>query len=274
MSADTVAEPAGESPLAGETPVATSAYAVPLVVDLEGYEGPLELLLALARTQKVDLHKISILQLADQYLAFVAEARKLSLEIAADYLVMAAWLAYLKSRLLLPEPEEDEELSGPELAAHLQFRLQRLEAMRDRAARLMQRDRLGRDVFSRGMPEGVRSIRHPKWECTLFELLETYAAISRPATPHKLVVGRFDPYTIRDAVERISRMLGTSVNWERIESFLPPGMGAGLGLRSAVASTFAASLELTKQGRLRLRQDQAFGPIFVKAQRPAEPTES
>ena len=245
-----------------------------LRVDLAGYEGPLDILLGLARTQKVDITKISILALAEQYLAFIAEAKRIRIEIAADYLVMAAWLAYLKSRLLLPEPQEDEELSGPELAAHLQFRLERLEAMRDRAGRLMQRDRLGRDVFSRGMPEGVRSIRHPKWEATLFELLESYAAISRPATPHKLVVGRFDPYTIRDALDRISRMLGTTVTWERIESFLPSGMTGGLGLRSAVASTFAASLELTKQGRVRLSQDHAFGPIFVKAQRPAEPTES
>ena len=259
-----------------DLPAAASGYpAAPLVVDLEGYEGPLDVLLALARTQKVDLHKISILKLADQYLAFVTEARKLSLEIAADYLVMAAWLAYLKSRLLLPESEADDELSGPELAANLAFRLQRLEAMRDVAGQLMQRDRLGRDVFTRGMPEGVRSIRHPKWECTMFELLDAYAAISRPAAPHRLLVGRFDPYSIRDAMERIGRLLGASIGWERIESFLPTGMGGGLGLRSAIASTFAASLELTRQGRLRLRQDQPFGPIFVRGQGPTEePTKS
>ena len=250
-----------------------SGYPVPLVVDLKGYEGPLDVLLALAHTQKVDLAKISILKLADQYLTFITEARKLSLEIAADYLVMAAWLAYLKSRLLLPEPEEDDELSGPELAANLAWRLQRLEAMREAAGKLFQRDRLGRDVFRRGMPEGVRSIRHPKWECTMFELLEAYAAVSRPAAPHPLVVGRFDPYTIRDAMERIGRLLGVSGDWTRIESFLPAGMNIGLSQKSAMASTFAASLELTKQGRLRLRQDQPFGPIFVRAQRP-ESTET
>jgi segregation and condensation protein A len=248
-----------------------------MVVDLEGYEGPLDVLLALARTQKVDLAKISILKLADQYFAFIIEARKLSLEVAADYLVMAAWLAYLKSRLLLPEPEDDDELSGPELAANLAWKLLRLEAMRNAAGRLMQRDRLGRDVFRRGMPEGIRSIRHPKWECTMFELLEAYAAVSRPAAPHPLVVGRFDAYTIRDAMERIGRLLGVSTNWERIESFLPGGVGQGaylgLGQKSAMASTFAASLELTKQGRLRLRQDHAFGPIFIRAQRP-ESTET
>ena len=251
-----------------------SGYPNPLVVDLEGYEGALDVLLALARTQKVDLAKISILKLADQYLAFITEARELSLEIAADYLVMAAWLAYLKSRLLLPEPEEDDELSGPELAANLAWKLQRLESMREASGRLMQRDRLGRDVFLRGMPEGIRSIRHPKWECTMFELLEAYAAVSRPASPHPLVVGRFDPYTIRDAIERIGRLLGVSANWERIESFLPSGMGgSGLGQRSAMASTFAATLELSKQGRLRLRQDHAFGPILIRAQRP-ESTET
>ncbi len=251
-----------------------SGYPNPLVVDLEGYEGALDVLLALARTQKVDLAKISILKLADQYLAFITEARELSLEIAADYLVMAAWLAYLKSRLLLPEPEEDDELSGPELAANLAWKLQRLESMREASGRLMQRDRLGRDVFLRGMPEGIRSIRHPKWECTMFELLEAYAAVSRPASPHPLVVGRFDPYTIRDAIERIGRLLGVSANWERIESFLPSGMsGSGLGQKSAMASTFAATLELSKQGRLRLRQDHAFGPILIRAQRP-ESTET
>ena len=270
--------------MSGETPESASkltgvgsGYPNRLVVDLEGYEGPLDVLLALARTQKVDLAKISILKLADQYLAFITEARKLSLEIAADYLVMAAWLAYLKSRLLLPEPEEDDELSGPELAANLAWKLQRLESMREAAGKIMQRDRLGRDVFLRGMPEGIRSIRHPKWECTMFELLEAYTAVSRPASPHPLVVGRFDPYTIRDAIERIGRLLGVSANWERIESFLPSGMGqgsaSGLGQKSAMASTFAATLELSKQGRLRLRQDHAFGPILIRAQRP-ESTET
>lgn len=264
----------GVAPVNSETPAALAANAAPLLVDLEGYEGPLDVLLALGRTQKVDLAKISILKLADQYLAFINEARKLQLEVAADYLVMAAWLAYLKSRLLLPEPEADDELSGPELAANLAWRLQRLEAMREAAGRLMQRDRLGRDVFSRGMPEGIRSIRHPKWEATMFELLDAYAAVSRPAQPHKLVVGRFDPYTIRDAVERIGRLLGVSENWERIESFLPAGMSSTLSMKSAIASTFAASLELTKQGRLKLRQDQPFGPIFVRANRPSDTTES
>ena len=164
--------------------------------------------------------------------------------------------------------------TGMEEAVNLAWKLQRLESMREASGRLMQRDRLGRDVFLRGMPEGIRSIRHPKWECTMFELLEAYAAVSRPASPHPLVVGRFDPYTIRDAIERIGRLLGVSANWERIESFLPSGMsGSGLGQKSAMASTFAATLELSKQGRLRLRQDHAFGPILIRAQRP-ESTET
>ena len=254
--------------IAGEA-VAPSG-AAHLVLNLAGYEGPLDVLLALARTQKVDLTKISVLKLADQYVAFINEARKLELEVAADYLVMAAWLTYLKSRLLLPEPEPDEELSGPELAALLTFRLQRLEAMREAARKLMQRDQLGRDVFRRGAPEGVRSIRHPKYELSLFELLSAYAEMKRPAPPVPLRVGRTETYTAEEAAERILRVLGMNPGWERIEAFLPPTFATGRKLRTALAATLSAGLELTRQGRLRLRQESPFGPIFVKTQGPSE----
>ena len=246
-----------------------SGYAVPLVVDLDGFEGPLDVLLALARTQKIDVTRISILQLADQYLAFIAEAR-LSLEVAADYLVMAAWLAYLKSRLLLPEADDEDELSGPELAAQLAFRLQRLDAMREAAGRLMQRDRLGRDVFRRGAPEGVRAIRHPTLEASLFELLSAYATMRRPGDPEPLRIALSETLALDDALQGLTRMLGISVGWERLESFLPPGMSGGFRLRTGVASTLAAGLEMARQGKAQLRQDAPFGPIYIRARRPAE----
>ena len=246
-----------------------SGYADPLMVDLDEFEGPLDVLLTLARAQKVDVTKLSILRLADQYLEFIAVARRLSVEIAADYLLMAAWLAYLKSRLLLPDEEGADELSGPELAAHLAFRLQRLEAMRDAAAKLAQRDRLGRDVFSRGAPEGVRSIRHATWQVSLFELLSAYAGLKRSDAPETLRVGRLETYSLEEALSRLTASLGRMAGgWERLESFLPPEFAGGLRLRSAVASTFAAGLEMTRQGKASLRQERAFSPIYVKTRRP------
>ena len=241
-----------------------------LVVDLDGFEGPLDMLLALARTQKVDLTRISILALADQFLAFIAEARKLSLDIAADYLVMAAWLAFLKSRLLIPDIDDDEELSGPGLAAHLTFRLQRLEAMRKAAGRLMERDRLGRDTFRRGAPDGVRAIRHATFELSLFDLLSGYANMPRPGHHEALVIEPATTYSVEDALDRIAAALGVKGGWERLEKFLPPEIAAGFGLRSAVASTFAAGLELARQGRVHLRQDAAFGPIYMGSKDPEE----
>ncbi len=252
------------------TPTPEPSGAAPLVVDLDGFEGPLDMLLALARTQKVDLTKISISALADQFLAFIAEPRKLSLDIAADYLVMAAWLAYLKSRLLIPDIDDDEELSGPDLAAHLTFRLQRLEAMRKSAGRLMERDRLGRDSFRRGAPEGVRAIRHATFELSLFDLLSGYANMPRPGHHETLVIEPATTYSVEDALDRIAAGLGVTGGWERLEKFLPPEIVAGFGLRSAVASTFAASLELTRQGRVHLRQDAAFGPIYMVSKDPEE----
>jgi segregation and condensation protein A len=243
-----------------------------LVVDLEGYEGPLDVLLALARVQKVDITRISILQLAEQYLAFISSARRLRLEVAADYLVMAAWLAYLKSRLLLPEDETEDEPSGPEMAARLAFQLQRLDAMREAAARLMARDRLGRDVFFRGMPEGIRIVRKSEWEVSLFELLRAYAEHRTRETSASYNIRRREWYSVEQAHDRLRRMLGAVPGWERLEAFLPAELAGTPLYRSAVTSTLSASLELAKNGSLELRQTHAFGPIFMRRRDPAPET--
>ncbi len=235
-----------------------------LVVDLDGYEGPLDVLLALARAQKVDLARISILQLADQYLSFIERARELRLEIAADYLVMAAWLAYLKSRLLLPEPPAEDEPTGEEIAAALALQLRRLEAMRAAGARLMGRPLLGRDVFARGAPEGVRTIAHPVYELSYFDLLKAYADHRRRTAPGRLTVEPSRMHTMDQALRRLTRLLGSAQGWQTLASFLPPGLAHALILRSAVAATFAASLELARQGRVRLRQSGEFAPIYVR----------
>ena len=235
-----------------------------LIVDLDGFEGPLDVLLALAREQRVDLTRISILDLAEQYLAFIADAHGLRLEIAADYLVMAAWLAYLKSRLLLPEAEADEEPSGAELAAELAFRLRRLEAMRDAAARLMGRDRLGREVFVRGAPEGVRVVRSSVFELSLYELLRGYAehAVRRDAPAFAIAPSAV--YSVQSALGRLGGLIGGMADWTRLEACLPPELAGDTRLRSALASTFAASLELARAGEVELRQSDAFGPIHLR----------
>jgi len=236
-----------------------------LVVDLEGFEGPIDALLVLARQQKVDLLHISILQLADQYLAFIAEARRLRLEVAADYLVMAAWLAYLKSRLLLPEPEDDDEPSGPEMAEALAFQLRRLEAMQTAGARIMELPRLGRDLFARGAPEGMQVVRTPVYELTLYELLKAYGEHQKRQLPPPLEIAPTDYYSVDDALERLSALVGRIPDWQTLESFLPPGLRDPVMARSAVASTFAATLELAKSGRLNLRQTKTFGPIYLRS---------
>lgn len=240
--------------------------AAELVVDLEGYEGPIDMLLSLARDQKVDLTKISILQLADQYLAFIAAARHLRLEIAADYLVMAAWLAYLKSRLLLPEPPAPDEPSGAELAAALTHQLQRLEAMQQAGARLMARPQLGRDVFARGAPEGLPRVLRPVYDATLYDLLKAYGD-QRQRKEGRAVLHIEAPelYSMDDALQRLSTILGRMPDWRTLMSFLPPNLRGGLIERSAVAATFAASLELARSGKLQLRQDTAFGPIYLRS---------
>jgi segregation and condensation protein A len=210
-----------------------------LFLTLEGYEGPIDVLLTLGRDQKVDLTQISILQLADQYLAFIGQAQSLNLEIAADYLVMAAWLTYLKSRLLLPCAEDDEEgLSSEELADSLRFQLLCLEAMRTAGDSLMARPRLGVDTFTCGMPESI--------EHTSLRIAST-----------KL-------FAVDEAVNRLRRMVGHMPNWQTLISFLPSNLRGGLLNRSALASTFVASLELVKEGHIELRQDSAFGPIFLR----------
>jgi segregation and condensation protein A len=236
-----------------------------LVVDLEGYEGPIDMLLTLAREQKVDLTRISILALADQYLAYIAAARRLRLEIAADYLVMAAWLAYLKSRLLLPEPAPADEPSGADLAAALTHQLQRLEAMQQAGARLMARPLLGRDVFARGAPEGLPRVLKPIYDTTLYDLLRAYGEQRQRKEQSVLHIEAPEVYSMDDALQRLSRILGRVPDWRSLMSFLPPGLRGGLIERSAVASTFAASLELVRAGKIQLRQDGAFGPIYIRS---------
>jgi segregation and condensation protein A len=235
-----------------------------LLLDLDGYEGPIDVLLTLARDQKVDLRKISILALADQYLAFIQRARQLRLEIAADYLVMAAWLAYLKSRLLLPEPETEGEPTGAELAAALAFQLQRLQAMRDVGARLMARPQLGRDIFRRGEPEHFKAVARPVYAVTLYDLLKAYGTHPGRRTEGALHILPMDLYSMDDALKRFSGLIGKAVDWTSLASFLPAVSGDGLVRRSAVAATFAASLEMVRSGRARIRQDGTFGPIFIR----------
>ncbi|MDA0652650.1 MAG: ScpA family protein [Proteobacteria bacterium] len=237
-----------------------------LVVDLEGYEGPIDVLLALARQQKVDLLHISILQLADQYVAFIAAARSLRLEVAADYLVMAAWLAYLKSRLLLPEPDEDDEPSGPELAEALAFQLRRLEAIQQAGAKVMELPRLGRDVFARGAPEGVKVTRIPVYDLSLYELLKAYGDQQRRGHHDLLEIAPTEIHSVDDALERLGRLLGRLPDWQTLVSFLPASLSGGIVFRSAVASTFVAGLELAKTGQLEIRQSGTFGPIYFRSQ--------
>lgn len=233
-----------------------------LTLALDGWEGPLDLLLSLARVQKVDLREISILALTEQYLAFIDNAKALKLEVAADYLVMAAWLAYLKSCLLLPrDPEVDP--SPEELALRLQLRLQRLHAMREAGARLMGRDRLGRDVFVRGNPDGLRVIRRPAWDATLYELIAAYGTVRARADIPVHVVQRRQVMTLEQAIERVSRMLGVMIDWTSLEAFLPLD-ASGDYRRSALASSFVAALELARQGRLAMMQEQAFAPLMLR----------
>ncbi|MCZ6588482.1 MAG: ScpA family protein [Alphaproteobacteria bacterium] len=236
-----------------------------LIVHLDGFEGPIDLLLNLARDQKVDLAKISILGLAEQYLSFIEKAHRLRLEIAADYLVMAAWLAYLKSRLLLPSTEDDEEPSGAELAAALSYQLQRLESMRTAAEILFARPLLGRDVFARGAPEGIRVTTRSVYDATLFELLQAYGSTQRRQKPAPLRIEQMDLFSMDDALGRLTSLLGKVPNWSALLSFLPDGLEDDLIRRSAVAATFAASLELVRSGQAEIRQDQLFGPIFLRS---------
>jgi segregation and condensation protein A len=234
-----------------------------LTLDLDGWEGPLDVLLALARNQKVDLKAISILALVDQYLRFVEQARAIKLELAADYLVMAAWLAYLKSGLLLPRDPEVEP-NPEELALRLQLRLERLSAMREAGARLVARDRIGRDVFSRGAPEGLRTQRKALWQAEIYDLIAAYGVITARTRLVMHVVAQREVMTLEAALERVGRLLGITLEWRTIETFLPPA-ATGVFRKSALASSFVAALELAKQGRAELRQQSPFAPLYLRA---------
>ena len=236
-----------------------------LIVDVDGFEGPLDLLLSLSRSQKVDLRNISVLQLAEQYLEFVNKTLALRLELAADYLVMAAWLAYLKSRLLLPpEPGEDGP-TAEDLAAHLAYQLERLAAMRDAAARLMGRDRLGRNFFPRGAPENVSHRRTVTWEATLLDLMRAYARIRTRDEFRPFVMDRDNIFTMEQALERLRGLIAYAGDWSDLTSFLPEGWEVSpLRRRSATAAHFAAVLELAKAGKVNLRQGDSFGPLMVR----------
>ncbi len=235
-----------------------------LVLHMDGFEGPLDVLLTLARAQKVDLTKISILELVEQFLAFVAAAKRLKLELAADYLVMAAWLAYLKSRLLLPKEENGDEPSAEELALRLQLRLQRLEAMREAGGRIMGRDRMGRDVFRRGRPEGLKLLKKGSYDVTLYELLKAYADNRQRHSITEIKIERRPVYALEDAIDRLSGLIGDTFTWSTLSTFLPSDLKDDRLRRSALASMFAASLELAKAGQADLRQMETFGPIYLR----------
>ena len=242
-----------------------------LIVDVGAYEGPLDLLLTLSRTQKVDLRQISILALAEQYLAFVAEAKRLRLELAADYLVMAAWLAFLKSRLLLPPDPTEEGPSGEELAAHLAFQLERLEAMRNCAAKLMARDQLGRDFFARGVTEDVQRVRRVTYTATLLDLMQGYARIRTKDEFRPFVMDREEVMTMEQSLARLRTLIGFAGDWTELHSYLPEGWELDpVRRRSATASTFAASLELAKEGKIEIRQGDIFAPIQIRKREPRD----
>ncbi len=248
-------------------PAAAASEDTALYLELDGWEGPLDLLLDLARRQKVDLRRISILELVDQYLTYIERAEALRLELAADYLVMAAWLAYLKSAMLLPR-EEQPDPSPEELALRLQLRLQRLAAMRDAAARLMGRDRMGRDVFLRGAPEGLRVDRKHKWQCDWFALVQAYGQVKARTQPVVHMVRDRMVMTLDSALARVSSLLGVNLDWMELRDFLPPPSDAAYAdprlRRSALASSFVAALELARLGKAELAQEQVFGPLMLR----------
>lgn len=252
-------------PLTEVTPIEARRAGEALVVDVDGYEGPLDLLLTLARTQKVDLRAISILALAEQYLGFVTKARRLRIELAADYLVMAAWLAFLKSRLLLPpEPGEDGP-SGEELAAHLAFQLERLQAMRARAAQLMARDQRGRDFFVRGQPEARETRRRVTYTATLLDLMQGYARIRTKDEFRPFVMDRERVLTMEQALDVMRPLIRFAGDWTDLLTYLPEAFAEDPAMRrSATAATFAASLELTKEGKIELRQSDTYAPIQIR----------
>jgi len=246
-------------------PVAERREAEALIVDVDGFEGPLDLLLTLSRTQKVDLRKISVLQLAEQYLGFVQRASALRIELAADYLVMAAWLAFLKSRLLLPPEPGEAGPSAEDLAAHLAFQLERLQAMREAAAQLMARDQLGRDFFARGVPEDVTRKVTVSYSATLLDLMRAYARIRTRDEFRPYAFDRKDVYTMEDALERMRGLLGYAGEWSDLTSFMPEGWEASPARRrSATAAHFAAILDMAKRGQVQIKQGEVFAPLMIR----------
>ncbi|PYE83993.1 segregation and condensation protein A [Pseudoroseicyclus aestuarii] len=261
------ADPPAEPPAFGieAEDVAQRRAEEALIVDVDGYEGPLDLLLSLSRSQKVDLRQISVLALAEQYLSFVERAKRLRIELAADYLVMAAWLAFLKSRLLLPPDPTEEGPSGEEMAAHLAFQLERLAAMRDAAAQLMARDRLGRERFARGAPPEVTQARTTRYTATLLDLMQAYARLRTRDDFRPYVMDRDRLMTMEQALERMRPLIGFAGQWTDILTYLPEGWhGDAVLRRTATAATFAASLELVKEGRAEIRQERVFAPISIR----------
>ncbi|MCA0257781.1 MAG: segregation/condensation protein A [Proteobacteria bacterium] len=250
----------------GEEPVADRGESEPaLVIDVGGFEGPLDLLLHLARSQKVDLARISVLALVEQYLEFIESARRVRLELAADYLVMAAWLAYLKSRLLIPQQKNSEEPSGEEMAATLAFRLKRLEAMREAASRLTGRSRLGVDVFSRGAPEHIPEKAGMAFEASLYDLLSAYAAMRQKQAVTQVTIARRDVWSLADAREILLRLFGSDIGWTSLDRYLNRYLTAPEDRVTALASAFAASLELVREGKLEIRQAEAYGDILMRS---------
>jgi segregation and condensation protein A len=263
---------APDEPRAPETPLDERAGVDRFVLALDGFEGPLDVLLTLAREQKVDITRLSILALAEQYLAFIQRARDLKLDLAADYLVMAAWLAYLKSKLLLPQTKTEDEPSGAEMAEALAFQLRRLEAVREAVKRLMARPQKGVDFFARGTSEQLPVATRVVYQVSLFELLKGYADQKRRKGGDVLAIReRAEIFSVEDALRRLQMLIGRTPDWTTLSSYLPEGLLPGLNRRSAVAATFAATLELVKSGNAQVRQERPFGPIFVRgAKRDAE----
>ncbi len=241
-----------------------TAEQLSLFVNLDGFEGPIDLLLSLARDQKVDLTKIAILPLAEQYLAFINNARELDLEIAADYLVMAAWLAYLKSRILLPEPEPEEDEEIIDMADALKYQLLRLESMQQASKRLISLPRLGHQRFARGAAETFSTTSEPIWSASLYDLLACYGDIQSSADNQTLTIAATKLFSVEDAAKRLRHLIGSAPDWTVLETFLPPNLRAPMDRRSATASHFVASLELAREGMLKLRQDTHYAPLYLK----------
>ena len=248
-----------------DTPRQDTPEQLSLVVNLDGFEGPIDLLLTLAREQKVDLLNIAILPLAEQYLSYIETARRLDLEIAADYLVIAAWLAYLKSRLLLPEPEPEQAEEVIDMTDALRYQLVRLESMQQAAKRLMSLPRLGQQRFARGESEYFESVTEPVWTASLYDLLAAYGSIQSGVENRTLTIAATRLFSVQEATQRLRNLIGRMPEWTVLESFLPPNLKTDLDRRSATASHFVASLELAREGMVRLRQDSQFSPLFLRS---------